>query len=168
MIAMALSAEPDLLIADEPTTGLDVTIQKQIFDVLLELQERLHMAILLITHDLALVAETADRVVVMHGGHVVEEGATTAIFEEPKHPYTRRLLGSVLRADRQVQVTERLATTSERIVYTSTGCRYAAKCEHVFTPCLATRPAFLPVGAVPGHRALCHLYDERFTKEQPS
>jgi oligopeptide/dipeptide ABC transporter ATP-binding protein len=166
MIAMALSAEPDLLIADEPTTGLDVTIQKQIFEVLLELRERLQMAILLITHDLALVAETSDRVVVMHGGHVVEQGPTVAIFEEPKHPYTRRLLGSVLRVDRRVEVTQRLATTSERIVYTSTGCRYAAKCEHVFAPCSTTRPALLPVGAAPGHMVLCHLYEERFTAER--
>jgi oligopeptide/dipeptide ABC transporter ATP-binding protein len=166
MIAMALSAEPELLIADEPTTGLDVTIQQQIFDVLLELQERLHMAILLITHDLALVAETCDRVVVMHGGHVVEVGPVAAIFEEPKHPYTRRLLGSVLRADRRVEVTERLARTSERILYTSTGCRYAAKCEFVFEPCHEVRPALLPVGNAPGHLALCHLYDARFADER--
>ena len=102
MIAMALAPEPELLIADEPTTGLDVTIQAQIFDLLLELQERLDMSIVLITHDLGLVAETCDRVVVMHGGHVVEIGPIRAIFDEPKHPYTRRLLGSVLRADRKV------------------------------------------------------------------
>ena len=166
MIAMALSAEPELLIADEPTTGLDVTIQQQIFDVLLELQERLQMAILLITHDLALVAETCDRVVVMHGGHVVEQGPVEAIFEEPKHPYTQRLLGSVLRADRRVEVTQRLATTSERILYGSTGCRYAAKCERVFAPCHTIRPALIPVGSAPGHAALCHLYDERFAEER--
>ena len=86
MIAMALSSQPELLIADEPTTGLDVTIQEQIFELLLELKERLKMSILLITHDLALVAETSDRVVVMHGGHVVENGPVEAIFDEPKHP----------------------------------------------------------------------------------
>lgn len=166
MIAMALSAEPELLIADEPTTGLDVTIQEQIFEVLLELQERLQMSILLITHDLAVVAETCDRVAVMHGGHVVEVGPAEAIFEEPKHPYTQRLLGSVLRADRRIEVTRRLATVSERIIYTSTGCRYAAKCEHVFGPCHSVRPALLPVGSAPSHVALCHLYDERFADER--
>ena len=109
LIAMSLAAEPELLIADEPTTGLDVTIQAQIFDLLLELQERLDMSLLLITHDLGLVAETCDRVAVMHGGHVVEIGPVTAIFEEPKHPYTQRLLGTVLRSDRRVKVTQRLA-----------------------------------------------------------
>lgn len=166
MIAIALSAEPELVIADEPTTGLDVTIQEQIFEVLLELQERLRMSILLITHDLALVAETSDRVVVMHGGHVVELGPLEAIFEEPKHPYTQRLVGSILRADRRVDVTSRRPTPRERIVYTTTGCRYAAKCEHVFGPCSNVRPALLPVGSAPGHFALCHLYDERFAEER--
>jgi oligopeptide/dipeptide ABC transporter ATP-binding protein len=166
MIAMALTAQPDLLIADEPTTGLDVTIQQQIFDLLLDLQQQLQMAILLITHDLALVAETCDRVVVMHGGHVVEQGPVEAIFEEPKHPYTQRLLGSMMRADRRSEVTQRLATTSERILYRSTGCRYAAKCEHVFAPCHGIRPALVPVGSAPGHMALCHLYDEHFAKEK--
>ncbi len=166
MIAMALSAEPEILIADEPTTGLDVTIQEQIFELLLELKERLKMSILLITHDLAVVAETSDRVVVMHGGHVVEIGPVEAIFEEPKHPYTQRLLGSVLRADRRVDVKARRQSAREGIVYTTTGCRYAAKCERVFGPCHAIRPALLPVGSAPGHVALCHLYDERFADER--
>jgi oligopeptide/dipeptide ABC transporter ATP-binding protein len=167
MIAMALAPEPELLIADEPTTGLDVTIQQQIFDVLLELQERLRMSVLLITHDLALVAETCDRVVVMHGGHVVEVGPVEAIYEEPAHPYTRRLLGSVLRVDRRVEVGERLAPRADGgIVYTSEGCRYSAKCEHVFGPCLGVRPELLPVGSAPGHFALCHLYDARFARER--
>jgi oligopeptide/dipeptide ABC transporter ATP-binding protein len=166
MIAIALSAEPELLIADEPTTGLDVTIQEQIFEVLLELQERLRMSILLITHDLALVAETSDRVVVMHGGHVVELGPLEAIFEEPKHPYTQRLVGSILRADRRVEATSRGPTARERIVYTTIGCRYAAKCEHVFGPCANVRPVLLAVGSAPHHLALCHLYDERFAEER--
>ena len=166
MIAMALSTEPELLIADEPTTGLDVTIQEQIFQLLLELQQRLRMSILLITHDLALVAETSDRVVVMHGGHVVELGPVEAIFEEPKHPYTRRLLASVLRADRRVEVDGGPPSATERILYTTEGCRYAAKCEHVFGPCRDVRPALLPVGSARGHVALCHLYDERFADER--
>jgi oligopeptide/dipeptide ABC transporter ATP-binding protein len=166
LIAMALAAEPELLIADEPTTGLDVTIQAQIFDLLLELQERLDMSILLITHDLGLVAETCDRVAVMHGGHVVEVGSATAIFEEPKHPYTQRLLGTVLRADRRVMVTQRLVAADERIVYGSVGCRYAAKCEHAFEPCAGVRPALLPVGSTPGHVAMCHLHDPRYAEER--
>lgn len=102
MIAMALAMRPALLIADEPTTALDVTIQKQIFDLLGELQQRYSMSILLITHDLAVVAETSDRVLVLFGGRVVEAGPARAIFEEPTHPYTRRLVGSILRADKRV------------------------------------------------------------------
>jgi peptide/nickel transport system ATP-binding protein len=166
LIAMALAAEPELLIADEPTTGLDVTIQAQIFDLLLELEERLDMSMLLITHDLGLVAETCDRVAVMHGGHVVEIGPATAIFEEPKHPYTQRLLGTVLRADRRVKVTRRLETADERVVFASAGCRYVAKCEHAFQPCTGVRPALLRVGSAPGHAAMCHLYDPRHAEER--
>jgi oligopeptide/dipeptide ABC transporter ATP-binding protein len=166
MIAMALSSEPDLLIADEPTTGLDVTIQEQIFELLLELQERLKMSILLITHDLALVAETSDRVVVMHGGHVVEVGPVEAILEEPKHPYTQRLVGSVLRADRRVDVTAQLPGEREGIDYTTRGCRYAGKCEYRFAPCGDIRPALLAVGSRQGHEAMCHLYDETYARQR--
>jgi ABC-type dipeptide/oligopeptide/nickel transport system ATPase component len=102
MIAMALAVRPAILIADEPTTALDVTIQKQIFDLLGELQQRYSMSVLLITHDLAVVAETSDRVVVLLDGRVVETGPASAIFAEPKHPYTQRLVGSILRADKRV------------------------------------------------------------------
>jgi ABC-type dipeptide/oligopeptide/nickel transport system ATPase component len=102
MIAMALAIRPELLIADEPTTALDVTIQKQIFDLLGDLQRRYSMSVLLITHDLAVVAETSDRVVVLYEGRVVESGSAREIFERPQHEYTRRLVGSILRADRRV------------------------------------------------------------------
>jgi oligopeptide/dipeptide ABC transporter ATP-binding protein len=166
MIAMALSSQPDLLIADEPTTGLDVTIQEQIFELLLELQNRLKMSILLITHDLALVAETSDRVAVMHAGHVVETGPVQAIFGEPKHPYTQHLVSSVLRADRRAEVAARPARAGEGIDYTATGCRYAGKCEYRFGPCAAVRPELLPVGAVPGHVSMCHLYDRNYAEQR--
>jgi ABC-type dipeptide/oligopeptide/nickel transport system ATPase component len=102
MIAMALAIRPELLIADEPTTALDVTIQKQIFDLLGDLQRRYEMSILLITHDLAVVAETSDRVVVLYRGRVVESGPARDIFERPQHAYTQRLVASILRADRRV------------------------------------------------------------------
>jgi ABC-type dipeptide/oligopeptide/nickel transport system ATPase component len=104
MIAMALAAQPELLIADEPTTALDVTIQAQIFDLLLDLRDSHDMSVLLITHDLAVVAETSDRVLVLYQGRLVESGTTRAIFEEPAHPYTQRLTRSILRADRRVEV----------------------------------------------------------------
>jgi ABC-type dipeptide/oligopeptide/nickel transport system ATPase component len=103
MIAMALALRPELLIADEPTTALDVTIQRQIFDLLGDLQQRFAMSVLLITHDLAVVAETSDRVVVLYRGRVVETGPVDAILTEPAHPYTQRLVGSILRADRRVE-----------------------------------------------------------------
>ena len=102
MIAMALATRPELLIADEPTTALDVTIQKQIFDLLGDLQKRYEMSVLLITHDLAVVAETSDRVIVLYQGRVVETGPAREIFERPQHEYTQRLVGSILRADRRV------------------------------------------------------------------
>jgi ABC-type dipeptide/oligopeptide/nickel transport system ATPase component len=102
MIAMALAVRPDVLIADEPTTALDVTIQKQIFDLLGDLQRRFSMSMLLITHDLAVVAETSDRVVVLYEGRVVETGPARRIFERPEHAYTQRLVGSILRADKRV------------------------------------------------------------------
>jgi ABC-type dipeptide/oligopeptide/nickel transport system ATPase component len=104
MIAMALAAEPELLIADEPTTALDVTIQAQIFDLLLDLRDAHDMSVLLITHDLAVVAETSDRVLGLYRGRVVESGSTRAIFDEPAHAYTQRLTRSILRADRRVDV----------------------------------------------------------------
>jgi ABC-type dipeptide/oligopeptide/nickel transport system ATPase component len=104
MIAMVLAAEPELLIADEPTTALDVTIQAQIFDLLLDLRERHDMSMLLITHDLAVVAETSDRMLVLYQGRLVESGSTRAIFDGPTHPYTQRLTRSILRADRRVEV----------------------------------------------------------------
>jgi ABC-type dipeptide/oligopeptide/nickel transport system ATPase component len=106
MIAMALGMRPELLIADEPTTALDVTIQKQIFDLLGDLQRRYSMSLLLITHDLAVVAETCDRVVVLYRGRVVESGPAREIFERPQHAYTQRLVASILRADRRVPLSD--------------------------------------------------------------
>lgn len=166
MIAMALAAEPELLIADEPTTGLDVTIQAQIFDLLQELRDRLSMAMILITHDLAVVAETSDRVAVMHAGRVVEDGPVAAIFEAPKHPYTRHLLASVLRAEgRSAEGIELAPQASETAAHATAGCRYAFACPYVFEPCAGVRPAVLPVGGSPGHTVLCHLYDARYVRK---
>jgi ABC-type dipeptide/oligopeptide/nickel transport system ATPase component len=136
MIAMALAVRPELLIADEPTTALDVTIQKQIFDLLGDLQERYAMSVLLITHDLAVVAETSDRVVVLFRGRVVEAGPAQAIFDNPAHPYTRRLVRSILRADKRVALPEVAGLE-------------AAELEEA----LAGDGRLDPVGDVPGHVA---------------
>jgi ABC-type dipeptide/oligopeptide/nickel transport system ATPase component len=137
MIAMALAARPELLIADEPTTALDVTIQKQIFELLADLQRRFSMSVLLITHDLAVVAETSDRVVVLYRGRVVEAGPARAIFYSPAHPYTRRLVGSILRADKRVPLPE----------VTSPDAAEAAEA-------LAGDGRLEPVGDIPGHVAV--------------
>ena len=162
MIAMALAAGPELLIADEPTTALDVTIQAQILDLMVELQAELAMAMVLITHDLGVVAEMADRVAVMYAGRIVEEGDTDAMFRDPKHPYTRGLLGSVpVIGDRR----EQLAVIPGRVptlVDLPPGCRFASRCdarvEAGLTRCTEEEPALVEVE--PGHRVRCYLHHD--------
>jgi len=128
MIAMALSCEPKLLIADEPTTALDVTIQAQILDLLAGLQERRGMAVLLITHDLGVVAEVSDRVVVMYAGQVVETGDVYDIFRDPAHPYTRGLLDSLPKVDRPGQKLNSIPGTVPNPIWWPEGCRFRARC----------------------------------------
>jgi peptide/nickel transport system ATP-binding protein len=139
MIAMALSCRPALLIADEPTTALDVTIQAQVLELLAELRERLGMAVVLITHDLGIVAETVDRVAVMYAGRVVEEGATEDLFEKPRHPYTRALLHALP----TLATRERLQTIPGTVPDLSKlprGCAYQDRCERVQARCRAEEP----------------------------
>jgi peptide/nickel transport system ATP-binding protein/oligopeptide transport system ATP-binding protein len=157
MIAMALSCTPDVLIADEPTTALDVTIQAQILDLLQRLQDEFHMAILLITHDLGVVAEVADRVAVMYAGEVVETADTQAIFAHPRHPYTRGLLRSVPQIDRQ---RERLDVIPGRVPEATafpTACRFHPRCPLAEDHCRDEAPSLLEVG--PGHMAGCWRWD---------
>lgn len=156
MIAMMLASEPELLIADEPTTGLDVTIQAQIFELIKSLQARTGMSVLLITHDLGVVAETCTRVAVMHAGHVVEVADVSTIFHDSRHPYTRQLLGSVLRVDKEMEVPETLKSVGEEILYSSFACRYANKCDDVESICQQKRPEMTEVA--PGHTVMCHKY----------
>jgi len=140
MIAMALSCNPDMLIADEPSTALDVTIQAQILDLLQKLQEELHMAILLITHDLGVIAEMADRVAVMYAGKIVEYAATEALFARPLHPYTRGLLQSVPRLD---QVRDRLEIIPGMVPDAREfpeGCRFAPRCPLAEERCRQLEP----------------------------
>ena len=160
MIAMALAADPRLLIADEPTTALDVTTQAQILNLLLDLQERNGMAIMLITHDLGVIAETADDVVVMYLGRVVEEGPVDAIFHAPKHPYTRALLRSIPSIDAPPR--RNLPTISGSIPHPYNrppGCPFHTRCPD-FMPglCNVVEPALVPVA--PGQMAACFLYPE--------
>ncbi|NUB45661.1 ABC transporter ATP-binding protein [Fertoebacter nigrum] len=143
MIAMALACEPKLLIADEPTTALDVTIQAQILDMLQDMKERLGTAILLITHDMGVVAETAERAVVMYAGRVVEEGTVDRLFSAPAHPYTRGLIRSIPRLDGGQGRHKRLDTIAGSIpsqYANPPGCRFAPRCPLAQADCLAAQP----------------------------
>jgi len=156
MIAMALACEPALLIADEPTTALDVTIQAQILELLRDLQQRLGMAILIITHDLGVIAELVDEVVVMYAGQVVEQAPVQALFDDPQHPYTIGLLGSIPRLDEQ---RERLSTIEGTVPSPANqprGCRFAPRCPFADARCHAEPPPLRemnPGGA--SHLAAC-------------
>ena len=159
MIAMALSCDPKLLIADEPTTALDVTIQAQILDLLAEMRERLGMAILLITHDMGVVAETTHRVVVMYAGKVVEEAPVEKLFGAPKHPYTQGLIRSIPRVDRAAEHKGRLETiggTVPSLINPPPGCRFAARCKFATAVCTEAVPELREIE--PGHKVACVLY----------
>ncbi len=141
MIAMALALEPEVLIADEPTTALDVTIQAQILDLLRSLNEERGVSVVLITHDLGVVAELADRVVVMYAGQVVESAGVEELFADPRHPYTRGLLDSIPRLDRPLP--ERLPQIPGHppsLLDPPAGCRFAARCPEAFDECVAPPP----------------------------
>ena len=139
MIAMALSCHPEVLIADEPTTALDVTIQAQILELLRRLQEELHMAVILITHDLGVVAEVADRVAVMYAGRIVESAETTSIFESPAHPYTQGLLRSIPGAVRRERL-ETIPGTVPDARELPPGCRFHPRCPIAVEKCLDEEP----------------------------
>jgi peptide/nickel transport system ATP-binding protein len=153
MIAIALSCNPRLLLADEPTTALDVTIQAQILELLRELQEEFGMAVILITHDLGVVAEFVDRVIVMYAGRTVESAAVHPTFEAPRHPYTEGLLGSIPSLDderERLQVIEGVVPSPFAL---PPGCRYAPRCRYARPECDAMDPPLLTLG--PDHRAAC-------------
>ena len=163
MVAMALSCQPKVLIADEPTTALDVTIQAQILALLRDLRERLGMAILLITHDLGVVAENADRVIVLYGGRIVEEGPVDALIANPRHPYTRGLLGSMPHLGNALAqgARERLVEIPGTVPPNAAslpGCGFAARCALADERCHAERPPFAPVG--PGRQSACWKHEQ--------
>jgi peptide/nickel transport system ATP-binding protein len=157
MIAIALSAEPDILVADEPTTALDVTVQAQILEVLDELRQRRGMAVLLITHDLGIVAGRADRVAVMYAGQIVEEAGTAALFAKPSHPYTQGLFASVPRITGPIQRLTPIRGTVPPPTAWPSGCRFRPRCPQAFDKS-ELPPELLPVG--PGHRMRCWLAEE--------
>jgi peptide/nickel transport system ATP-binding protein len=156
MIAMALSAEPELLIADEPTTALDVTIQAQILELMRELKTRIGTAVLLITHDLGVIAEVADRVCVMYAGNIVEIGPVRGIFKQPLHPYTQGLLSSIPRMDDPTKKLESIPGSVPNLIYPPTGCRFHPRCPQAMPICKDVRPPMTVEGT--GHVVACHLY----------
>jgi len=160
MIAMALSCNPKLLIADEPTTALDVTIQAQILELLNELKAKLRMAVMLITHDMGVIAETAQRVVVMYAAKVAEEASVGDLFKEPLHPYTQGLLRSIPRIDLDATERRRLETIPGTVPTLrgdiTPGCRFAPRCPFVKSVCTEKDPVLKEVK--PGHKVSCWLY----------
>ncbi len=160
MIAMALANDPDILIADEPTTALDVTIQAQILELIGRLKDEFSSAVILITHDLGVVADIADRIAVMYAGRIVEFGGKRDLFYDPLHPYAWGLLGSIPRLDRPKQ--DRLhsiAGMPPSLIDPPAGCRFRPRCPHAFDPC-TTEPALEARTAVPAHLDRCWLDPE--------
>ncbi len=155
MIAMALSCNPELLIADEPTTALDVTIQAQILDLIYKLRQKLGMAVLLITHDLGVVAEAADRVIVMYCGKVVEEAMVEDLFEEPLHPYTQGLLASIPRADEDRDRLYMIDGMVPNPLNMPSGCAFSERCVKCMEICKNKQPEMI---VKDGRKVRCHLY----------
>jgi peptide/nickel transport system ATP-binding protein len=158
MIAMALACNPKLLIADEPTTALDVTIQAQILELLADMKSRFGMAIMLITHAMGVIAERAQRVVVMYAGKVIEEAPVGELFSRPQHPYTQGLIRSIPRIDLAATRKRRLeaiAGVVPSLLEPPPGCRFAPRCPHARAACVATPPPLREVAA--GHKVACVL-----------
>ena len=155
MIAIALACDPALLIADEPTTALDVTIQAQILSLMKGLQREYQTAIMFITHDLGVVAETADRVMVMYAGQVVEEADVMTLFHRPAHPYTRGLLNSTIRVHELSDRLETIDGVVPTLSHMPEGCRFAPRCPHATDACRAVCPELREVGQ--GHKVRCIL-----------
>ncbi len=157
MIAMALSCNPELLIADEPTTALDVTIQAQILDLMLELKEKLGTAILLITHDLGVVAEVADKVVVMYCGRVVEKANVKDLFRDPKHPYTKGLLNSIPKIDEDAERLFIIPGTVPNPLNLPSGCAFRDRCPSCMEKCEKEQPSLYNLD---GREVRCFLYEK--------
>ncbi|MEU2548892.1 ABC transporter ATP-binding protein [Streptomyces roseolus] len=165
MIAMALALEPDLIIADEPTTALDVTVQAQVMDLLAELQREYNMGLILITHDLGVVADVADKIAVMYAGRIVEQAPVHELYARPAHPYTRGLLDSIPRLDQKGQELYAIKGLPPNLLKVPTGCAFNPRCPKATDLCRTEIPALVPVteqdGAdLPGRKSACHFWKE--------
>ncbi len=158
MIAIALACSPKLLLADEPTTALDVTIQDQILKLLLDLRDRLAMSVVLVTHDLGVVAATCDRMAVMYAGRIVETGTVAEVFARPHHPYTRGLLGSVPRSGHSRTMLQSIDGTPPSLTALPQGCAFHPRCSFATEICRTDRPPLDLIGA--GRRVACHHHEE--------
>jgi oligopeptide/dipeptide ABC transporter ATP-binding protein len=158
LIALALSCRPSLVVADEPTTALDVTIQAEILNLLRQLKQEFGLSLLLITHDLGVVAHTADRVAVMYAGRIVEEAPVRALFKSPSHPYTQALLRAMPGSTHSARRLEPIDGQVPSLRDLPQGCSFAPRCPFVHEPCLAETPAMYPVEA--GHASRCVLVPE--------
>ena len=164
MIAMALSCNPSLLIADEPTTALDVTIEAQILDLLKELKKKYKTSVLLITHDLAIIAEITDRVAVMYSGNIVEYAKTEDLFVKPQHPYTQGLMDAIPSLDKKKQKLKTIRGSVPNLIYPPSGCRFHPRCDYRLKICDKVRPSLIKVDE--DYFVACHLYDPKY-KDSP-
>ena len=161
MIAMGLALSPALIVADEPVTALDVTIQAQILDLLRDLREQTNAAILLITHDMGVIAEVCDRVLVMYLGKIVEDAPVFELFDHPKHPYTQGLLGAMPNVDIQQDWLTTIAGSVPSPLEAPAGCSFSNRCPKVMPVCHERVPPLTPTPiSTPTHRVACHLFDE--------
>ena len=158
LIAMALAGSPKLLIADEPTTALDVTIQAQILDLIKGLVETLGMTVLLISHDLGVVAAVCQRIVVMYAGVIVEDAPTARLFDDPQHPYTRGLLAAIPRIDGSSDALPSIPGSIPNFIDPPRGCRFHPRCPRALDRCASVKPTMVEVA--PGHWTACHLYGD--------
>ncbi|WP_274561772.1 ABC transporter ATP-binding protein [Streptomyces spiramyceticus] len=166
MIAMALALEPDLIIADEPTTALDVTVQAQVMDLLAELQREYNMGLILITHDLGVVADVADKIAVMYAGRIVETAPVHELYKRPAHPYTRGLLDSIPRLDQKGQELYAIKGLPPNLLKIPSGCAFNPRCPKAQDICRTDIPALAPVteqdgGELPGRGSACHFWKEQ-------
>ena len=164
MIAMALACEPDILIADEPTTALDVTIQAQILELMQELQKNLGMAIIMVTHDLGVIADMCDKIIVMYGGNICERGTADDIFYNPCHEYTKGLLRSIPNVDNSKERLIPISGTPINLLNMPKGCAFCSRCDNAMKICLDQKPEEMELSET--HKASCWMNVKRMMEEQ--
>jgi oligopeptide/dipeptide ABC transporter ATP-binding protein len=164
MIAMALSCNPALLIADEPTTALDVTIQAQIIELMKGLREKFKTSVLIITHDLGIIAEMCDRIAVMYSGNIVEYATAEDLFKNPRHPYTKGLIGAIPSIEKRNQKLQTIRGMVPNLIYPPSGCRFHPRCDYRLEICDKVKPQLTEIAA--RYFVACHLFDPKY-KDSP-